>query len=552
MQGLPTNPALATLAKELIQHLFASDPVYATAVGEHGLDHQLPAYDKDGRRKAAGGLASLLERLEGVSEAGLDPADRLDLKILTNGAKAALFELEDERPWQYDPNFYIRQAGEGVSGLLKREFAPAAPRYENAIRRIEAFPAFFAQATSNLVRVPKPHVTVALLQVDGLSQFLEETFLAQVDAQAPALSERARTAVDEATTALVAFEKHLKAMSHKPGGDWRLGEELYAEKLELALVAGLTPAKLSEWAYSVLATQKKRMEEVASQMGASSVREALDQLAKDKPKPGDLLKHCKKYCAELETFLRANDLVTMPDTTDLRVELTPEFNRGVPGASCDPPGVLESQLPTFFYVTPIPDSWTAEQTDDYLREYNLWQLRILAVHEALPGHYIQLWHANKNGRLVPNTLWNGAFAEGWAVYSEQLMLEAGLNHDPRHELGQLKFWQRAVLNTIIDVGLHAGNLTEDDALRLLLDEGYQTKKVAEEKIRRAQVSSVQLSTYFVGWQQILKLREEQKAAKGAAFVLREFNDALLSHGTPPLPFVREVFFSSEASVGGRG
>jgi uncharacterized protein (DUF885 family) len=109
-----------------------------------------------------------------------------------------------------------------------------------------------------------------------------------------------------------------------------------------------------------------------------------------------------------------------------------------------------------------------------------------------------------------------------------------------------------VLNTIIDVGLHAGNLTEADALRLLLEEGYQTKKVAEEKIRRAQVSSVQLSTYFVGWQQILKLREEQKAAKGAAFVLREFNDALLSHGTPPLPFVREVFFSSEASVGGRG
>ena len=128
MQGLPTNPALASLAKELIQHLFASDPVYATAMGEHGFDHLLPAYDKDGRRKAAGGLASLLERLEGVAEDGLDAADRLDLKILTNGAKAALFDLEDERSWQYDPNFYIRSAGEGVSTLLKREFAPAALR----------------------------------------------------------------------------------------------------------------------------------------------------------------------------------------------------------------------------------------------------------------------------------------------------------------------------------------------------------------------------------------------------------------------------------------
>ena len=144
----------------------------------------------------------------------------------------------------------------------------------------------------------------------------------------------------------------------------------------------------------------------------------------------------------------------MPEKIELKVELTPEFSRGVPGASCDPPGPLEANLPTFFYVTPIPDAWTPEQTDDYLREYNNWQLRILAAHEALPGHYLQLWHANRSGRIVPNALWNGAFAEGWAVYSEQVMLEAGLNHDPKHELGQLKFWQRAVLNTIIDVGLH--------------------------------------------------------------------------------------------------
>lgn len=552
MQGLPTNPALASLAKELIQHLFASDPVYATAVGEHAHDHLLPAYDKDGRRKAAGGLASLLERIEGVSEDGLDAADRLDLRIVTNGAKAALFELEDERPWQYDPNFYIRQAGEGVSVLLKREFAPAAQRFENAIQRIEQFPAFFTQATHNLVRIPKPHVAVGLLQVDGLSQFLEETFLTQVDAQAPKLSERARKAVDEATTALVAFEKHLKGLNKKEGGDWRLGEELYAEKLEMALVAGLTPAKLSEWAYSVLAVQKKRMEEVASRMGATSVKAALEQLEQDRPGRDELLDRCNEFCVELEAFLRAHDLVEMPEKIDLEVELTPEFNRGVPGASCDPPGVFEANLPTFFYVTPIPDAWTAEQTDEYLREYNNWQLRILAVHEALPGHYLQLWHANRSGRLVPNALWNGAFAEGWAVYSEQLMLEAGLNHDPRHELGQLKFWQRAVLNAIIDVGLHAGNMTEEEALRLLLEEGHQTRKVAEEKIRRAQVSSVQLSTYFVGWQQILKLREEQKAARGDAFDLREFHDALLSHGTPPLPYLRDVFFGSEAPVTGRG
>jgi uncharacterized protein (DUF885 family) len=552
MQGLPTNPPLAALAKELIQHLFASDPVHATSVGEHGSDHKLPDYSKAGRAKAAGGLASLLERLEGVSEAGLDSADRLDLRILTHGAKAALFELEDERPWQYDPNFYIRSAGEGVSGLVKREFAPPAARYESAIRRIEQFPAFFDQAVHNLMRVPKPHVAVGLLQVDGLSQFLEETFLNQVEQRAPALSERARKAVDEATTALVAFEKHLKGLSHKEGGDWRLGDELYGEKLELALVSGLTPTALHEWAREVLKTQRARMEEVAKKMGAASVKDALAQLETDKPARDEMLARCKAYCEELEAFLRAHDLVTMPETIELKVELTPEFNRGVPGASCDPPGVLEANLPTFFYVTPIPDTWSADEANDYLREYNNWQLRILAVHEALPGHYVQLWHANRNGRLVPNVLWNGAFAEGWAVYSEQLMLEAGLNDDPRHELAQLKFWQRAVLNTIIDTGLHAGGMKEEEALRLLLEEGHQTPKVAAEKIKRAQVSSVQLSTYFVGWQQIVKLRAEQMAAKGDAFNLREFNDALLSHGTPPLPFLKDVFFNSEAPVTGRG
>lgn len=547
MHGLPSNPSLAGLAKEFMEHLFATDPVYATALGHHATDHRLPAHDKDGRDRAVGGFTSLLERLEGVSEEGLEADDKLDLRILIHGAKAALFELEDERPWQYDPNFYIRQAGESVATLLKREFAPAATRFEAAVERIEGFPAYFKQAVHNLVRMPQPHVQVGLLQVDGLSQFLEETFLAQVDAQAPALSERAKKAVDEATTALVAFEKHLKQATHKPGGEWRLGDELYAEKLALAVGSGLTPSKLMDWAKSALKEQRGRMEEVARRMGAASVQDALAQLEVDRPSRDEMLDRCEAYCKELDVFLREHDLVTMPDGSPLRIELTPEFNRGVPGASCDPPGVLEAHLPTFFYVTPIPESWSEEQTEDYLREYNAWQLRILSIHEALPGHYVQLWHANRNGRLIPNALWNGAFAEGWAVYAEQFMLEAGVHDDPRHELGQLKFWQRAVLNTMIDVGLHAQEMSEEEALRLLLEEGFQTKKVAEEKIRRAQVTSVQLSTYFVGWQQIVRLREEQKAARGASFDLKEFNDALLAHGTPPLPFVRELFFEVPAN-----
>ncbi len=546
MHGLPTNSSLAALTQEFLDHLVTTDPVYGTVLGHHDHDHLLPAHDKKSRDRAVGGFMSLQERLEGISEDGLDAADRLDLRVLVHGAKGALFELEDERPWQYDPNFYIRQAGEGVSTLLKREFAPAAPRFENAIRRIEQFPAYFEQAEHNLVRMPKPHVLVGLLQVDGLSQFLEDSFLSQVDAQAPKLAERARKAVDEATTALVRFEKFLKQAAHKPGGDWRLGDELYGEKLALATGGDMTPAKLMDWAKGMLKQQRARMDEVAKAMGAKDIKDALSRLEADKPGREDFLPECTKFCAELDTFLRANDLVSMPTDSPLKIELTPEFARGVPGASCDPPGVLESHLPTFFYITPIPESWTAEQTDDYLREYNTWQLRILSIHEALPGHYVQLWHANKSGRLVPNMLWNGAFAEGWAVYSEQLMLEAGINSDLRHELGQLKFWQRAVLNTMIDVGLHAQNMTEDEALRLLLEEGFQTKKVAEEKIKRAQVSSVQLSTYFVGWQQIVRLRDEQKAAKGDAFNLREFNDALLAHGTPPLPFVRELFFEVEA------
>jgi uncharacterized protein (DUF885 family) len=348
MHGLPSNPSLAGLAKEFMDHLLATDPVYATALGHHETDHRLPMHDKAARARAAGGFTSLLERLEGVSEDGLEPADRLDLRILIHGAKAALFELEDERPWQYDPNFYIRQAGEGIATLLKREFAPAAGRFENAVRRIEGFPAYFDQAVHNLVRMPQPHVQVGLLQVDGLSQFLEETFLTQVDAQAPALSERARKAVDEATTALVAFEKHLKQATHKPGGEWRLGEELYAEKLALAVGPGLTPAQLMDWAKGALKEHRARMEEVARRMGAKSVKEALARLETDRPGRDEMLRRCEEYCTELEAFLRSHDLVTMPEDSPLRIELTPEFNRGVPGASCDPPGVLEAHQPTFF------------------------------------------------------------------------------------------------------------------------------------------------------------------------------------------------------------
>ena len=266
----------------------------------------------------------------------------------------------------------------------------------------------------------------------------------------------------------------------------------------------------------------------------------LNKLAEQRPDDNTVVGYAQKIVKEATDFVKQHNLVTVPDVP-LDVIAMPEFKRGVAIAYCDSPGPLEKNGKTFFAVAPTPKDWTKEQKESFFRENNNYFVRDLTVHEAMPGHYLQLAHANefKAPTMVRAIFQSGPFIEGWAVYTEQVMAEAGYG-GPEVKMQQLKMRLRAICNAILDQSIHAGNMSEQEAMDLMTKEAFQENGEATLKWKRARLTSAQLSTYFVGVSEHLELREAAKKKAGAAFDLKKYNDQVLSYGSPPVKYVREL------------
>jgi uncharacterized protein (DUF885 family) len=277
-------------------------------------------------------------------------------------------------------------------------------------------------------------------------------------------------------------------------------------------------------------------------MPADVIRAVFNQLAEKAPTDETVVERAKEITAAATKFTRERDLVTVPDTP-LKVIVLPEFQRGVAIAYCEPPGALEPNGETFFKVSPTPADWAVERKRSFFREYNEYMLHDLCIHEAMPGHYLQLAHANrfKAPTLVRAIWWSGTFVEGWAVYTERVMADAGFG-GPEVRMQQLKMRLRMLINAILDNKIHTAGMTEKEAMDLMMQRGFQEEGEAAGKWRRACQSSTQLSTYFVGAIEHDDLRaaaEKKAAASGAKFELKKYHDNVLSFGSPPVKYVRQ-------------
>jgi uncharacterized protein (DUF885 family) len=276
------------------------------------------------------------------------------------------------------------------------------------------------------------------------------------------------------------------------------------------------------------------------------VRKVLDMIADDHPNEDNILPYIQQTLADLEAFIREKDLLTLDDGQKLVVTWMPEYSQGVAIAGLESPGPLDKHLDAFYYVMPIPPDWSAEQADSFFREYNNYMVQILTIHEAMPGHFVQIYHANRDPSIVRQVFGSGTFIEGWAVYCEMMMVEAGyMDHDPRLKLQRLKFYLRTVINTILDAEVHSGGITEAATLDLLVNGGYQEESEARGKWTRARLTSAQLTTYFAGMQALLDLREKYRQMKGDAFSLKEFHEAVLAHGSPPPMYLEQILIAPE-------
>jgi uncharacterized protein (DUF885 family) len=440
-----------------------------------------------------------------------------------------------------------------VYALLARDFAPLPERLAAVTGRLSQVPRMLAAARSHLGAMPRVHLETAVDQFDGTIKLVSEVLDESLQDASPATAADIGRVRPAALAALAGHRDWLSARLadgdvNGPGGaegyaDPRIGPEKFARKLSLTLQAQADADAILRRAESDLERITAEITELAATLGGSP-REVLDRLAADAPDGSTILRFCEQALAAQTAFVREHDLITLYEDP-VEVIAMPEIDRGVAVAYCDPPGPLEaSALATFIAVSPVPSGWSAERAASFYREYNRHMVHNLMAHEAMPGHYLQLAHSRRftgSGTDARAALWSGAFVEGWAVYTEELMATRGYpgEGDPRAvRMQQLKMQLRMVINAILDARVHAHGLTEDAAMALMTDRGFQEEGEAAGKWRRAQLTSAQLSTYYVGYTEVADLARELLAEPGAT--PRAVHDRMLAHGSPPVRLLRTV------------
>ncbi len=534
----PADALFQGVARGAMDDLLRIDPAEATALGDHRFDHLLADRSKGGLADSREIVTGWLSAVDSVDDVGLSAQNRVDHEILRAALAARLFSLDDLRPHTWDP--LEANPGSALYLLLAREFAPLGDRLRALGGRLAAVPESLAAARSSLGRMPRVHVETAIAQFQGAVALTSDEVAAQLELE-PTLRAEVEPARLAALEALDDHVRWLQAQLPTSDRDPRLGAELYSGQLWHALDTEISADSVLVRAESDL----MRIEaEIADVLQGRDVRARLDELA-DTGYVDDstVLGLCEQALVESTEFVRAQGLVTVPDGWDELVDVIemPEIHRGIAVAYCDPPGPLEpGRLPTFFAVSPTPAGWPADRVRSFYREYNAHLLRNLTVHEAMPGHVLQLHRARDyvGGAPVRAAFWSGPFVEGWAVYAEEVMAQAGFGGEPLR-LQQLKMQLRTTINAILDVRVHAHGMTEPEAMALMTGRGHQEVGEAAGKWRRAQLTSAQLSTYYVGYTEVGEVARALERTR-PQLSPRHRHDAMLAHGSPPPRHLRTL------------
>ncbi len=529
------------LSEAFLERYLTEYPVTATRLGDHRFDARWSDMSEAARSERVRWLEGVHTELAAIPTDELDPEARVDAAILLHHLESSLFSMEVLRPWETNPLVAVGNVGSGLDYLAAREFAPLPQRMESLRQRLEGVPAYLAD--SPLEQPPRVHTETAIDQNRALIRYVDEDLRARFDA-VPEQKDALDIAADGAVAALKAHQAFLEGeLLERSTGDFRIGRERFDKKLQYALDTDMSADEVVAQAWELLEQTTAEMAAVAAQLHpemfpgepapedpAALVRKVLDRIADDHSDDATLLAEARATLQEATAFVAEHALVTLPDEEVSIIEM-PEFRRGVSIAYCDAPGPFEEARQTFYAIAPPPASWGEQRRESFYREYNSSMLKELTVHEAMPGHYLQLAHAGEFDSPVRSVFGSGTFVEGWALYSEWLMVEHGFG-GPRVRLQRLKMVLRLCINAILDHEVHAGSMDHDEAIALMTGRGFQEEGEAEGKWTRACLTSAQLSTYLVGMLEVMELRRLAEAKAGEAFDVRAFNDELLAHGSP--------------------
>ncbi|GAA4689191.1 DUF885 domain-containing protein [Phytohabitans rumicis] len=531
------------LAERIVEAVLEINPATASYVGDHRFDDQLPDLSTGGMAAQVAMLRDAGDALAEVDADALDPPERVDHAVLSALVERGLFEATEVRGHEWDP--LEHNPAPLLYALIARPFAPPEERLTSLAGRLAAVPDALATARATLRDCPRVHVETAVGQFAGAAALVREEVPGLL-AAAPALDGTVAPLAEAAATALDDFAGWLRSRVDSSDRDPRLGRRLWEARLWHTLDTELSAAQVLARAQANLERATEEIRAAAAELvgGPASddtVRRALAHLAAEHPDNETIVDLAKVTLDETTEFVRAHDLVTLVDDP-CEIRQMPEFARGVAVAYCDSPGPLETaDVPTFYCIAPTPADWPAERVESFYREYNAHMIRNLTVHEAMPGHFLQLAHSRRyRGSTRVRALGHsGPFVEGWAVYTEELMAGAGFGGLPIR-MQQLKMQLRMSINAILDQLVHCADMPEADAMALMTGPGFQEEGEAAGKWRRALLTSTQLSTYFVGYTEVAEL----VAARPPGTPLRAWHDAMLAHGSPPPRHLRTLLASS--------
>ena len=544
----------ARLARDYLDDRAERHPDAATGLGDHRFDARLPDPSAQARADERRALDGWAARLAALDRGALSAEHQVDAAMMADGIARRVFEIDELREHTWNP--LLTNPGKAIYQLLARDFAPLPDRLGSVAGRLAEIPGVLAEARGQLGRMPRVHLETAIGQFDGTIALLSNQIDAalEVEGSAPQCAARLAQVRPAALEALTGHRDWLSARLAEADGnggfaDPRIGPERFARKLSLTLNAAADADAILARAEADLDRVSEQITELAAQMsgaaGPGVVPQVLGRLAEDVPDDATILEFCRAALAAQTEFVTDRRLITVYDDP---VELIPmpEIDRGVAVAYCDSPGPLEPvPQPTFIAVSPTPADWAAERVASFYREYNRHMVHDLMVHEAMPGHYLQLQHSRRfsgSDTAIRAALRSGAFTEGWAVYAERVMAEQGYpgEGDPRAvRMQQLKMQLRMTLNAILDARIHAHGMTEAEAMALMAGRGYQEEGEAAGKWRRAQLTSAQLSTYYVGYCEISDLAADLRAAR-PGLTDQQLHDRMLAHGSPPVRLLRTL------------
>jgi uncharacterized protein (DUF885 family) len=573
-----TSAKFARLSEQFIHETLALLPSMASQAGYHqhvdlntgktiALDALLDDVSTAGMAEQRRVYAMWRERFRTETPlASLDVQDAADWQLIDDQIALNLLELERIQNYKHNPTVYVELLGGALFQPLTDEYAPEEVRLGDILSRIAASPRFLDQARSQLVDADPIFVKVAIEENDGNIDLIQNTIGPAIPAGSK-LKIQFDQVAPKAIEALKNFSRWLQDDLAKQQTDrtWRLGRELYGEKFRLVMETRVTPEQVLADAERDLKTTRAEMLQIAlplhkqyfpdhgnhasltpQERENKVITEVLHRISDDRPKRDALMQSVKDDLANIRQFIVDKKIVSLKSRDNLKVIPTPVFMRGiysVGGFHSAPP--LDPNAEAQYWVTPIDPKISDEMAESKLREYNDWVLKWLTIHEALPGHYVQAEHANEiepvTRRLVRSLYGNGAYAEGWAEYIAQVMMQQGFaDSDPRYRISYLKVWLRAIGNTVLDVRLQTMNMTDEQAMSFMMNDAFQTRAEAEGKLRRAKLSSTQLPTYYVGTSDWWHLRRSYEAARGKDFTLAEFHDRALDLGALPVPWLENI------------